>query len=72
MSFMKQEIVKAIVNLSQNIGSQIIVEGIETPGEYETLKQLGVRYGQGFLFARPSEKLGDIRREEIVGRPNPA
>ncbi|MBW1989098.1 MAG: EAL domain-containing protein [Deltaproteobacteria bacterium] len=56
-SFMKQEIVKAMVNLSRNIGSQVIVEGIETKAEFETLKRLGVPYGQGFLFAKPSRNL---------------
>ncbi|MFP4446105.1 MAG: EAL domain-containing protein [Desulfosudaceae bacterium] len=54
-SFMKQEIIKALVNLSKNINSQVIVEGIETPEELETLKKLNVRYGQGFLFAHPSD-----------------
>ncbi|MFH2098421.1 MAG: EAL domain-containing protein, partial [Pseudomonadota bacterium] len=60
-SFMKQEIVRAMVNLSLNIGSKVIVEGIETKAEYETLKRMGVPYGQGFLFAKPSRTLGPIR-----------
>ena len=27
-------------------------EGIETPGEQETLLELGITYGQGYLFAK--------------------
>jgi len=59
-SYMKQEIVKALVNLAKGIGSQVIVEGIETREEYEKLKELNVPYGQGYLFGKPSEKLGPI------------
>jgi EAL domain-containing protein (putative c-di-GMP-specific phosphodiesterase class I) len=62
-SYIKQEIVKAIVTLAQNIGSKVIVEGIETKEEYETLRGLKVQYGQGFLFARPSDKLSRIRKD---------
>ncbi|MFZ5564239.1 MAG: EAL domain-containing protein [Thermodesulfobacteriota bacterium] len=61
-SFMKQEIIKALVTLSKNIGSQIIAEGVETKGEYETLKKIGVPFAQGFLFAGPSRTLGGINR----------
>lgn len=62
-SFIKQQIIKALVHLGRNINSSIIVEGIETREEYEKLKELGVPYGQGFLFARPSNTLGDINRD---------
>ena len=56
-SYMKQEIVKAMVALAKNIKSLVIAEGIETKEEYEKLKELNVDYGQGYLFARPNEKL---------------
>ncbi len=65
-SFMKQEIVKALMNLSKNINSQVIVEGIETPQEYETLKKLKVQYGQGFLFAEPSSNPEDINTDFAI------
>ncbi len=62
-SYMKQEIVKAIVNLANSIGSELIAEGIEIREEYEMLRDLGVKYGQGYLFARPSEKLAGIQKD---------
>lgn len=62
-SYIKQEIVRALVNLSKSIGSQVIVEGIETKAEYETLKRIGAPFGQGYLFARPSETLEPIRKD---------
>ena len=61
-SFIKQEIMKAMSNLAENIGSKIIAEGIETKSEYEMLMSLGIKYGQGFLFARPSEDLDSIQK----------
>ena len=58
-SYIKQEIVKAMVTLANSIGSLVIAEGVETKEEYEKLKELKVTYGQGYLFARPTEKLCD-------------
>ncbi len=59
-SFIKQEIIKAMVNLSRAIGSSIIAEGIETKEEYKQLKALGVELGQGYLFGRPSDSLSPV------------
>ena len=56
-SYIKQEIVKAMVLLARSINSIIIAEGVETREEYEMLKELDVPYGQGFLFARPEDNL---------------
>ncbi len=62
-SYMKQEIMKAISRLAKGINSEIVAEGIETEAEYNTLKNLNIRYGQGYLFAKPSDKLGTIRKK---------
>ncbi len=55
-SFIKQQMVKAMISLAHNISSKIIAEGVERKEEYLMLKQLGVDYAQGYLFGRPSEK----------------
>jgi EAL domain-containing protein (putative c-di-GMP-specific phosphodiesterase class I) len=60
-SYIKQEIVKAIVNLSNSIGSKVVAEGVEYKEEYEKLRDLQVLYGQGYLFGKPSEKLTDTK-----------
>jgi EAL domain-containing protein (putative c-di-GMP-specific phosphodiesterase class I) len=57
----KQEIVRAIVNLSNNIGSRVVAEGVEEREEYEKLRDLNVPYGQGYLFGKPSENLIDTK-----------
>ncbi len=52
-SLLKKEMLRAIMVLAKNMNSTILAEGIETKEELETLKELGVDLGQGFLFARP-------------------
>jgi EAL domain-containing protein (putative c-di-GMP-specific phosphodiesterase class I) len=46
-------IVKTILMLGENLGIEVVAEGIETVGQLEMLQQLGCKLGQGFLFSRP-------------------
>ena len=50
----KQSLVAALVAFAQMSDLRIIAEGVETEGEYNQLKQLGIEYFQGFYFSRPS------------------
>jgi EAL domain-containing protein (putative c-di-GMP-specific phosphodiesterase class I) len=45
--------VRAIIALGTAIGASVIAEGIETTAECETLEQMGIEFGQGYLLARP-------------------
>lgn len=47
------QIVRTIIELARVLGMDVVAEGIETVEQYRLLRQLGCRYGQGFLFARP-------------------
>ena len=58
-SYIKQEIVKAMVLLAKSINSIIIAEGVETREEFHKLKELEVLYGQGYYFAMPEDKICD-------------
>jgi EAL domain-containing protein (putative c-di-GMP-specific phosphodiesterase class I)/DNA-binding NarL/FixJ family response regulator len=49
----KQALAKGLISFAQTIGATIIAEGIETPAELSMLRELGVRYGQGFYLGRP-------------------
>lgn len=53
-SSVKQEFVRSIINLCQNLSCKVIAEGIETQAELAVLKQLGIIYCQGFLLGRPA------------------
>ena len=39
---------------------QIIIEGVETESELMALKQLGVRFAQGFYFAFPGNPFPEV------------
>ena len=46
-------IVKTILMLGENLNIDVVAEGIETAEQLTTLRQLGCRTGQGYLFSRP-------------------
>jgi EAL domain-containing protein (putative c-di-GMP-specific phosphodiesterase class I) len=47
------EIVRTIVSLAENIGMEVVAEGVETLSQLTQLRKLNCRYGQGYLFSRP-------------------
>lgn len=49
----RSQLVGSLASFADKIGVGLIAEGIETRGELAKLRELGVRYGQGFLFTRP-------------------
>ncbi|BBF86041.1 diguanylate cyclase [Aquitalea magnusonii] len=51
---LKEQFVRSMVDIARQSGALLVAEGIETVAELRTLQRLGVRYGQGYLLARPS------------------
>lgn len=49
----RRMIVEGVIRIADKMGMAVMAEGVETLGEYDTLRRLGVRYMQGYLFARP-------------------
>ncbi len=49
----RRAITAAMVSFGHEIGAKIVGEGIETQAERDVMAELGVNYGQGYLFARP-------------------
>jgi EAL domain-containing protein (putative c-di-GMP-specific phosphodiesterase class I) len=48
-----RQIVRTIVELARVLGMNVVAEGIETVEQYRMLREMGCRYGQGYLFSRP-------------------
>jgi len=46
-------VVSGVIDIAKALGITVIVEGVETDEEYNVLLDLGIRYMQGYLFARP-------------------
>ncbi len=47
------EIVRTIVSLAENMGMEVVAEGVETLSQLTQLRKLNCQYGQGYLFSRP-------------------
>jgi EAL domain-containing protein (putative c-di-GMP-specific phosphodiesterase class I) len=67
------QIVRTIIELARVLGLDVIAEGIETREQYRLLRQLGCRFGQGYLFARPMSAEAVTELLRLPGRilPDP-
>lgn len=62
----RQAFVSSLVAYVRSTGGTVVAEGVETEPEWATLRGLGVRCGQGFLFARPAVL---VHGSAAVGEP---
>ncbi len=46
-------IVESITRIANELGIEVIAEGVENPLDLETLRGLNIRYFQGFLYSKP-------------------
>jgi EAL domain-containing protein (putative c-di-GMP-specific phosphodiesterase class I) len=49
----RQAIVRAVIQACDDLGIDVIAEGVETEQEYRWFKRSGVRLFQGYFFGRP-------------------
>lgn len=53
----KQNMVRAILKVAQHLGTAIVAEGIETAEDLAVVRELDIRYAQGWFLGRPEETL---------------
>jgi len=53
-SIVKQRLVRTLRDFCREAAITLIAEGIETRKQLDTLRELGVSHGQGFLFGHPA------------------
>lgn len=64
----RRAIVRSMVGMCAELDTLLIAEGIETAAEAAALNDLGVRYHQGYWYARPElERLPRIHADALVG-----
>lgn len=44
---------KRLIKMAKSLGAEVIAEGIETQQDFDLVKDLGVKYGQGYFLGRP-------------------
>jgi len=59
----KLQTFRALLQLAETFGAQLVAEGIESPEELRVLRDLGVAFGQGWLLGRP----GSAGHREVLG-----
>jgi EAL domain-containing protein (putative c-di-GMP-specific phosphodiesterase class I)/GGDEF domain-containing protein len=60
----RQRLVRSLVGFAANVDAKLVAEGVECWEELEVLVRLGVRYAQGYLFAKPAEYLQALDPEQ--------
>jgi EAL domain-containing protein (putative c-di-GMP-specific phosphodiesterase class I) len=50
----RRAIVAGVIGTCHALGCRVVAEGVETPGELGTLRDMGVQLFQGYLLARPA------------------
>ena len=64
-STVKREMVRSLVRIATTIDAVTVAEGIEDLDDLMTLRDLGVRFGQGYFLARPDFCFPTISEEAI-------
>ena len=57
----RRALARALVTFGQEVGAEVIAEGVENAAELAVLIDLGIAYGQGFYLARPGS-VEDLNR----------
>ena len=60
-------IVRTIVALAQNLGMDVVAEGVETEDQLRLLRKLECENGQGYLFSTP---LGGQQLDQFIANYN--
>ncbi len=59
----RRALLSTLSHYAQQIGAQVIAEGLETRDELATVVEMGVPYGQGYLLGKPHDNFKPLRGE---------
>lgn len=62
----KLQFLKSIQCIAESCGTHVIAEGVETEAELNTVKDIGIVFGQGYFIARPSPTPQRVTAPEIT------
>ncbi|HET6966177.1 MAG TPA: EAL domain-containing protein [Acidimicrobiales bacterium] len=52
-------VVRSVIGMAEALGLDIVAEGVESEAQAARLRDLGCRFGQGYLYGRPEIPTGD-------------
>ena len=63
-------IVRSVITLADDLGLEVVAEGVETEEQARCSGELGCKYAQGYLWARamPLDALTELVREPTARR----
>ena len=64
----KLQMVRAIQQIAHVSGASVIAEGIEQSADFQTIRDLGIRHGQGYLIGRPQSEVDAAGTLEVWTR----
>ena len=69
-NFNEFSMVNTIVSMGKALGLQVIAEGIETPLQLDTMREMDCQLGQGFYFseAQPADEIEDLLLGKMKGK----
>jgi EAL domain-containing protein (putative c-di-GMP-specific phosphodiesterase class I) len=56
----KQKLARSMISVSEEMGMEVVAEGIEYAQELEVLANLGCDLFQGFFFAKPARPFAEV------------
>jgi diguanylate cyclase (GGDEF)-like protein len=51
----KQRLLRRLIGVVETLGAELVAEGVETREDLETLRSMGMRYAQGYLWGTPTD-----------------
>lgn len=62
----RRALVSSLAHFASETGAQLVAEGIEEPAELETLRAMGVTFGQGYLLGRPTRMPAGVDQQRTL------
>jgi len=62
----KLQTMRALLQIADTFGSSLVAEGIETADELRVVRDLGIRFGQGYYLGRPEPTFSNSRADAAV------
>lgn|SRR5574341_1324507 len=64
-SVVQRDLVRTVAQIAESLNAPLIVEGLERREQLEALRELGIRFAQGYLIGMPDPKMAPVDFERL-------